>query len=230
MKLYYDLHIHSCLSPCGDDDMTPNNIVNMAYIKKLDFISITDHNSMKNYPAAEKAAKKRNIKIIPGIEVTSKEEVHILCYFKDSNTGKQFSKKIYESLSKIDNKTQIFGNQLIYNKNDKIIDQEKYLLTNATTYTIEEIYNLVNKHDGLCVPAHIDRLSNGILGVLGMIPRDIDFKYIEINNKTKEETVLKYKNKYKILINSDAHKLNEISERLNFIELEFIKDFFESKV
>jgi len=94
MKLYYDLHIHSALSPCSDDDMTPNNIVNMAYVKKLDLISVTDHNSMKNYPAIKKIAEKRNIKLIPGIEVTSKEEVHMLCYFRNYIEGKKFSEKI----------------------------------------------------------------------------------------------------------------------------------------
>ncbi len=226
MKLYYDLHIHSALSPCSDDDMTPNNIVNMAYVKKLDLISVTDHNSMKNYPAIKKIAEKRNIKLIPGIEVTSKEEVHMLCYFRNYIEGKKFSEKIYDSLNKIENKPKIFGNQIVYDEYDEKISFEKYILTNTSKYSIEEIYRITERHGGMCIPAHINRLSNGIIGVLGFIPKILNFKFIEICNNNKKNIRSKYLDKFKILKNSDAHRLTEISERLNFIELDDLNSLF----
>jgi len=224
MKLYYDLHIHSALSPCSEDDMTPNNIINMAYIKKIDLISVTDHNSMKNYPALEKIASKRNIKILPGIEVTTKEEVHMLCYFNSYKEGMIFSDRIYDSLNKIVNKPEIFGNQIVYDEEDRKIGEEKFLLNNTSEYSVEEIYHMVKNHKGICVPAHVSRLANGIIGVLGFIPQDLDFKYIEVCKKSNN-IADKYLDKYKILVNSDAHKLTEISERLNFIELDNLNSF-----
>ena len=98
MKFYYDLHIHSSLSPCADDDMTPNNIVNMALIKGLDVISLTDHNSTKNVEAVHELCQHKGIKFIPGIEVQTKEEVHVLCYFFDILDCLKFGEMIYNSL------------------------------------------------------------------------------------------------------------------------------------
>ncbi len=227
MKYYYDFHIHSDLSPCADKDMTPNNIVNMAYIKGLNMIAVTDHNSIENYKAIEKVAKAMNIFIIPGMEINIKEEVHILAYFKDYNSAKIVSDMIYESLPEIYNKKDIFGEQNIYNENDEIVNSLDKLLINASRYSLNEIYDIVNKNNGIIVPAHVNKRNNGILGVLGFFPADIQLEFIELSNSAElNERYKKMTDKYKKLVNSDAHMLENISEPINFIELDRAEDIF----
>ncbi len=227
MKFFYDFHIHSDLSPCGDKDMTPNNIVNMAYIKGLNMISVTDHNTIENYKAIEKVAQGLGILVVPGIEINTKEEVHILSYFKDYKSAKAVSDLIYESLPNILNKSDIFGEQNIYNENDEIIGRLDKLLISASKYSIGEINTIVNKYNGVIVPAHINKKSNGILGVLGFFPTDINFEFIEIsNNYELSERNKKIIMNYKKLVSSDAHILENISEPINYINLEKLEDIF----
>ncbi len=221
MKFFYDFHIHSDLSPCADKDMTPNNIVNMAYIKGLNMIAVTDHNTVENYKAVEKAAKNLNILVIPGMEINTREEVHVLSYFRDYSSAKIVSDLIYESLPDIFNKADIFGEQNIYNENDEIIGRLDKLLINASRYSLKEIYDIVNSHKGIIVPAHVNKKNNGILGVLGFFPDDIKFEFIEIsNNHEMNDRNKKITENYKRLINSDAHILENISEPVNYLELE----------
>lgn len=217
MKLFYDLHIHSDLSPCANADMTPNNIVRMAFIKGLNVISITDHNTAYNLPAVLEVGKQFGIKVIPGIEVTSKEEIHILCYFKNVDDAVKFGVKIYNSLPDIKNKEYIFGEQNIYSFEDKIIGSLDKLLLNASSFTINEIFSLSQKFNGISVPAHINKKSNSILEVLGFIPPELNIKVIEIYNKLPFDE--NYIDKYKVLKNSDAHMLTEISEAQNYMEI-----------
>ncbi len=227
MKFFYDFHIHSDLSPCGDKDMTPNNIVNMAYIKGLNMIAVTDHNTIENYKAIEKIAQGLGILVVPGIEINTKEEVHILSYFKDYKSAKAVSDLIYESLPNIFNKSDIFGEQNIYNENDEIIGRLDKLLISASKYSIGEICTIVNKYNGVIVPAHINKKSNGILGVLGFFPTDINFEFIEIS-KSHElgERNKKMVMNYKKLVSSDAHILENISEPINYIILEKLEDIY----
>lgn len=227
MKYFYDFHIHSDLSPCADKDMTPNNIVNMAYIKGLNMIAITDHNSIENYRAIEKIAKELNIITIAGMEINTKEEVHILTYFRDYNSAKIVSDLIYDSLPEIYNKKDIFGEQNIYNENDEIVASLDKLLINSSKYSLKEIYEIIISHNGVIVPAHVNKKSNGILGVLGFFPADIDFDFIELSNSTElNDRVKRLTDKYKKLVNSDAHMLENISEPSNYIELDNPEDIF----
>lgn len=227
MKFFYDFHIHSDLSPCGDKDMTPNNIVNMAYIKGLNMIAVTDHNTIENYKAIEKVAQSLGILVVPGIEINTKEEVHILSYFKDYKSAKAVSDLIYESLPNIFNKSDIFGEQNIYNENDEIIGKLDKLLISASKYSIGEICTIVNKYNGVIVPAHINKKSNGILGVLGFFPTDINFEFIEISKRHElGERNKKMVMNYKKLVSSDAHILENISEPINYINLEKLEDIY----
>lgn len=228
MKYFYDLHIHSDLSPCADKDMTPNNIANMAYVKGLNIIAITDHNSIENYLAVENVAEKLGILVIPGMEINTKEDVHVLSYFRDYDYAKKVSDIIYDSLPDILNKKEIFGEQNIYNEHDEVIGSIDKLLISASKYSISEIYNIVKKYHGIIIPAHVNKKSNGILGVLGFFPYDLDFNFIELS----ELPILNDRNKkvidkYQRLINSDAHMLKDISEPLNTIELSKIEEVFD---
>jgi PHP family Zn ribbon phosphoesterase len=225
MKFYYDLHIHSDLSPCGLSDMTPNNIINMSSIKGLNIISVTDHNSAGNLPAAMELSHKAGIKVIPGIEATTKEEVHVLCYFKELDNAMEFGRIIYDSLPFIKNNPEIFGEQNIYNSKDEITGTLEKLLINASKYTIEDIYSIVKKFNGVMIPAHINKMTNGILGVLGFMPINPKIEFVEVYSKMSIDN--KITKKYKVLNNSDAHQLIDIAEAVNYFELDDIEEIYE---
>ncbi|HOO13429.1 MAG TPA: PHP domain-containing protein, partial [Bacillota bacterium] len=120
MNLTLDLHIHSALSPCGDNDMTPNNIVNMALLKGLDAIAVTDHNSAENVEAVMKLGFEKGIVVVPGMEVQSKEEVHLLCYFSDLDRALGFQQRVYDNLEG-ENNPDYFGDQLIMDEMDRVV-------------------------------------------------------------------------------------------------------------
>ena len=128
---YYDLHIHTCLSPCGDDDMTPANIVGMSALKGLNVIAITDHNSCKNCAAAMALAKEYNITVIPGMELTTQEEVHVVCLFPTLEEAMAFDHYVEEHLLPIPNRPETFGKQQIMNENDEITGEDPILLISA---------------------------------------------------------------------------------------------------
>jgi len=224
MKIAYDLHIHSALSPCGNRDMTPNNIVNMAYIKGLNLISITDHNAMDNIAPVIELAKVRNILVLPGIEVTTKEDIHVLCYFSSLTDGLGFQKLIYEALPNVNNDEKLFGEQLIFDCNDTIVGNINKLLINGTDFTIEEIENLARKFNGVMVPAHVDKSAYSIISSLGFIPDTLNINAIEVYNDKKFNSVnnLIYKEKYIVLNNSDAHYLVDIKEAVSFMDLDIL--------
>ncbi|WP_352418821.1 PHP domain-containing protein [Proteiniborus sp.] len=221
MNVSYDLHIHSALSPCGDNDMTPNNIVNMAYVKGLDVIAITDHNSMLNLIPTAEVAKRKGILIVPGIEVTTREEVHVLCYFPTINEGMSFQDIIFNSLPNVKNNEDIFGQQLILDHEDNISGKVERMLLSSSGFTIEEIFQLVKEHNGVLVPAHIDRKSFSIVSTLGFIPNTIDIKTIEVFDLNVLENMKNTLSleKYKIIKNSDAHYLVDINEAYYYFNL-----------
>lgn len=217
MKLYYDLHIHSALSPCGDNDMTPNNIVNMSVLKGLDVIAVTDHNSCGNVRAVMRAAEGK-ILAIPAMEVETSEEVHVVCYFADIDSCEEMGRVVFERLPDIKNRTDIFGNQYYMDENDEIVGEEERLLVNATSMDIYSVFENVKKLGGVAVPAHIDRTSCSVLSNLGFIPPDLTVDTVEITKKNLERMTRDY-NKYNIITNSDAHYLENISEAENHINL-----------
>ncbi|MBQ9531505.1 MAG: PHP domain-containing protein [Eubacterium sp.] len=221
-KYYYDLHIHSCLSPCGGDDNTPNNIAGMATLCGLNIIALTDHNTCKNCPAFFEAAKRYGIIPVAGMELTTAEDIHVVCLFENLGDAMAFDEEIDKRRIKIENRTDIFGNQFILDGEDNIIGEDKYLLSNATTVSLEEAPELVKSFGGICYPAHIDRQSNGVIEVLGTFPETPHFDIVEINRKEKvEEYVEKYslQNK-KVIISSDAHYLENMRDKENYFELD----------
>lgn len=215
MKLFYDLHIHSVLSPCGDEDMTPNNIVNMAYIKGLDIIAITDHNSAGNARAVMEAGK-GVIKVVPGMEVTTSEEVHTLCLFPDIDSAEDMSKYVRSKMTGIKNQPEIFGRQLIMNSMDEIVGEEENLLVNAVDMDIYEVSAETKKRGGLFIPAHIDKASYSVTANLGFLPPDLYVDGLEITERGLAEYKEKY-TQYGIITDSDAHYLENISEQERFI-------------
>jgi 3',5'-nucleoside bisphosphate phosphatase len=219
----YDLHIHTCLSPCGDALMTPPNIANMAYIKGLDIIAITDHNSAKNAGAVIRAASELPLTVIPGIEVTTSEEIHVICLFPDIDSAELAGEELEKHLPPVKNRPEYFGEQLIVDEEEKVTGFLPWLLPNALDISIDNLPKLIASYGGLCYPAHIDKQSNSILSVFGYLPDSPEFSVLEVHNPEKffgNSENERYMKGHVIITSSDAHQLADISEREHFVELE----------
>ena len=215
IPISYDLHIHSCLSPCGDEDMTPANIAGMAAVKELGVIAVTDHNSCKNCPAVLKAAKEYGVLAIPGMELTTEEEVHVLCLFAKLTDALAFDAFVYEKLLPIPNDERIFGRQLVMTADEHILEKPEKLLINATTISFDTVYGLMEEYHGLMIPAHLDKKTTSLLSNLGFIPPDSRFAVAELANLVNLHQLRKkhpYLHTCNIISNSDAHYLQDIHE------------------
>ena len=220
-----DLHIHSCLSPCGDDDMTPGNIAGMATLNGLQIVALTDHNTAKNCPAFFRAAKGFGLIPIAGMELTTAEDIHVVCLFRTLEDALDFDRFVEERRFPIKNKPAIFGQQLLIGENDEIVGEEEILLINAVNISIEEAHREVTSRGGVCYPAHIDRTSNGIIAMLGDFPPEPLFTAFELNDIASLDGI---RQKHPILsarafvhvASSDAHYLTDIAEEGFPIELD----------
>lgn len=223
-RYYYDLHIHSCLSPCGDDDSTPDSIAGMGELNGLDIMALTDHNTCKNCPAFFESALRHGILPIAGMELTTAEDIHAVCLFPNLEAAMDFSGEIEKRRILIKNRTDIFGNQLVLDSEDNIIGCEEYLLSNATTVSLDAAPSLVESFGGICYPAHIDRESNGVIAVLGAFPESPKFHFAEVHNREKKDeySLLSGISKDKLIISSDAHYLWDIKEKNEFFLLDEI--------
>jgi len=223
IKVSYDLHIHSCLSPCGDDDMTPANIANMAKINGLDVIALTDHNSCKNCPALLAEARRIGLLAIPGMELTTQEEVHVLCLFPDLNKAMEFDSFVYDHLMPFPNREDIFGQQLVYNENDAVTGKVEYLLSNSTDLSFDYVYDIAASYGGIMIPAHINKASNSLLNNLGFIPPDSKFACVEVADRGMIPELAErnpYLKNCRFICNSDAHYLEKIHDGTEYLEIE----------
>ena len=221
-RFYYDFHVHSCLSPCADDDSTPSDIAGMAKISGIDIMALTDHNTCKNCPAFFEAARRYGIIPIAGMELTTSEDIHAVCLFKTLEDALAFEEVVNENRLLVENRTDIFGNQFILDCEDNKIGEERYLLSNATMISIEDAPSLIEKFGGICYPAHIDRESNGIISVLGVFPPTPYFKCVELHDMNKKE---EYEQKHSLsdkifLFGSDAHLLTDIPEAEAYLDID----------
>ncbi|MDO4277749.1 MAG: PHP domain-containing protein [Lachnoclostridium edouardi] len=222
MNLYYDLHIHSCLSPCGDQDMTPANIAGMAAVKGLDVIAVTDHNSCKNCPAVLAAAREYGVLAIPGMEICTQEEVHAVCLFSELEAAMDFDDYVYQRLLPVENRPDIFGKQEIYNCNDQVQGTVPYLLINACSISFDQLWRLVRERNGVMFPAHVEKPANSLIANLGFVPPDSQFKTAELKNMKKLHEMRRehpYLEQCRIISNSDAHYLEDINEPLLTIDV-----------
>lgn len=219
-KLFYDFHIHSCLSPCGDKDMTPANIAGMSMLKGLDVIAVTDHNSCKNCPAVMEECKKYGITAIPGMELSTSEEVHCVCLFSSLKQAMDFDGYVYKRLIKVENREEIFGEQLIYNAKDEIIGREPNLLIQSADISFDQVYPLVKEYGGVMFPAHIDKNSFSLLSNLGFVSPDSQFRCAELFDPEQKDSLISnnpYLKECRLVYNSDAHCLEQINEAIHYI-------------
>lgn len=223
MKYYYDLHVHTALSPCGDDDMTPLNIINMCLLKKLDFIAITDHNSIGNVKAVMEASQKNNgALVIAGMELETAEEIHVIILFPDIDRAIDFEKLVNQRRFKIKNKIEVYGHQRFMNCNDEIIGEYDELLVVSTGIGIYEVNDLAEQYGAVAIPAHVDKQSNGLIAILGQIDNDMGFNTLEVSKNASQNFISNLNDEgYRVLMDSDSHYLDTLNEReYNFLELE----------
>ena len=198
--------------------MTPNNIAGMAAIKGLNVLALTDHNTAKNCPAFFEACKRQGIIPIAGIELSTEEDIHLVCLFEELEDAMKFDAVLEEHLLPIDNRPEIFGEQLILNADDEPIGEVQKLLISPTDLPIDEAIKLARSYGAHVHPAHIYRESNGIIAILGDIPSEYGFKIFEMRDRSNAEQIsgtVEELNEKNILVCSDAHQLWNISEAEN---------------
>lgn len=218
-----DLHIHTCLSPCADDEMIPINILNMAKLVGTKIIGICDHNSAKNVRAIMELANDYDILVMPGMEVQSVEEVHLLCFFEKLQTLLKYQEFIYSSLPSMKNRPEYFGHQWIVDGQGNILDEESRMLLASTSLTVEDISKKVAELNGLLIPAHVDRGSYSIISQLGFIPENLRIDGVEFSKMiSKNDFITKFPglDRYTLITSSDAHRLQDMVYQKTFFHIE----------
>jgi PHP family Zn ribbon phosphoesterase len=203
-----DLHIHTVLSPCGDLEMSPVNIVSEAVLKGLDIIGITDHNTTRHCGLITSLAAEKGIFVMQGAEVTTKEEVHCLTFFENSNALTIFQEFLDGNLPEVINDPVVFGYQLQVDEDENVVYEENKLLINAISKSFEETEAFVHSLGGLFIPAHLNRPKNSIYSQLGFLPDKLDADAAEISKATTAGQFIAVHPEVKgltIIKNSDAH-------------------------
>ena len=229
MLIRADLHMHTILSPCGDLDMSPANIIRIARKKGLDMIGITDHNSTRQASIIRDQGKEQGIQVLTGVEITTQEEVHCLAFFSDDQLLNEFQQYLDLHLPAFPNNPDKFGYQVVANIYDEIIYQEEKLLISALNQNMEQVEKKVSTLNGIFIPVHIDKPNFSILSQLGFIPKDLHYDALELSPHITVETFLSSHPELQqaaIIQSSDAHYPEDIGKVFTPLQLE---DFnFES--
>ena len=211
-----DLHIHTCLSPCADIEMSPLAIVREAVHKGIDIIAITDHNSAENVIASQKAACDSGLTVLAGMEVTSSEEAHILALFENAESVMQLQDRIYENLLPGTNDERRFGEQIVVNEKDEVAGFNTRLLITATTIDSLSMVEMIHSLGGLAVASHVDKGTFSIISQLGFIPDDLRFDALEMSPHIDRDQSGQKFGKYNTIgwiTSSDAHYIRDIGQR-----------------
>ena len=220
-----DLHIHTCLSPCGDLEMVPSKIVKKAKAEGLDAIGICDHNSAENVVAVKKAGQEKDLTVVGGIEVTSQEEVHILALFDKDENLFELQRIVYENLQGI-NEAKVFGEQVIVDEKDEILGVNNRLLIGATKLTVDEIVDITHSLKGLVIASHVDRERFSIIGQLGFIPKGLVLDSLEASSKIsldQEKPIFSQAFDFPVVTFSDAHSIKDIGKSSTIFLIEEAK-------
>lgn len=202
--------------------MTPYNLVNMSKLLGLDIIALTDHNTCENCASAIKAGENIGITVIPGMELCTSEEVHVVCLFPDVESAMKFSDYVISTMPDVKNRPEIFGEQLIMDEYDNVIGSQEKLLTLASSISISDVCTTVENYGGVCYPAHIDRNSYSVLSNLGMITEDMGFNAVEMTADADRNTLISMHPILKnatVFVDSDAHYLENMKEAENVIDV-----------
>ncbi len=208
-----DLHVHTVLSPCAELEMGPRALIERSSQLGISILGITDHNAASNLPALQEVGRQADIFVLPGMELQSREEVHLLCFFPGLNTVQSFEQEFASTLPDLENREEIFGDQVVVDSREQILDYDHRLLIASSDWGVEEVVERVRFHGGGVIPAHIDRSSYSILSNLGFIPPGSEFMALEIANYQHQERLCQQYtglDDYSFITSSDAHHLDEL--------------------
>jgi 3',5'-nucleoside bisphosphate phosphatase len=212
-KFVADLHVHSVLSPCGEIEMTPRQIIMYAAALGIDIVAITDHNASENVKAALDAARNCGITVIPGMELQTREEIHVICLFPDFAALGDWQTVINQKLPNLKNNETIFGAQFIVDAEDELVAIDERMLLASTDISVEDAVVGVSKCGGICIAAHVDRPSYSVLSQLGFIPEGVNFAALEISRRiTPREAYDRFPmtQSFPLITSSDAHRISDL--------------------
>lgn len=220
MKLSFDFHLHSCLSPCGSEENSPANLAGMCALAGLQAVALTDHNSVGNCAAFLEAARQRGLIALPGMELTTAEEVHVICLFPDLAAAHAFGEVVYRRLPPFPNDPRIFGPQIRMDAEDGVLGEEERMLAGATTIGVYEVAALAASFGGLAYPAHIDRPSFSLISNLGLWDEGLGFPLAELSRACPTDFLNRPDLKgLATLTASDAHYLEQIADADQILEV-----------
>ncbi len=216
-----DLHIHSTLSPCGSLEMSPRNIVTYALAAGLDIIAITDHNMTENSLYVQELGAGQGLVVLPGMELQTLEEIHLLAIFDDYTTAFDFQGAIYGLLPEVQNDPEFFGDQVVVDEGDTIVRSETRLLLNSALISVEDAVSWIKARDGLAIPSHVDSQTNSIIGQLGFVPEHIPFDALEVRHMETVESLTSFVmvRDVPFVTFSDAHYLKDIGRRRTTLDI-----------
>lgn len=208
------LHLHSCLSPCADDDMTPANIAGMAMLAGLDVAALTDHNATDNCPAFFAACEAYGVVPVGGMELTTAEEIHLVCLFESLEAAMAFGAAVRPYRGRVPNRPAYFGRQLVMDAEDRVAGEEPCLLLQATDLALEAAVALAGAHGGVAYPAHLDREAGGLLAILGAMPETPRFQAAEVRDPANAALYRARPDMAGLLFvsASDAHRLGDVED------------------
>ena len=222
LQVAADLHLHSCLSPCADITMLPGEVAGRLSTRGIRVAALTDHNAVCNAYAFCRVFGRTGILFVPGVEVTTAEEVHILCYFENLHTLWGFGRRLVASYPRVPNDPERFGYQLVCNERDEFVGQYPFLLSIASLLSLDDLVALVGAFEGVAVPSHMDR-RYGLLYQLGLVTSDMAFPSYEVAHKVNMAKVAaQVPGSPQFISNSDAHNLDSISPPRYMLELQEI--------
>ncbi len=219
-KVRADLHLHTCLSPCADEQMQAKAIVRQAQRMGLDMIGICDHNSAENVAAVMKAGSREGLSVVAGMEITSHQEAHILGLFENESDVMRMQELVYENLSG-ESDEESFGLQTIVDEWDRVVGTNHKLLVGATTLSVEQIVEAIHERRGLAIASHVDRERFGLIGQLGFIPKGLRLDAVEV----MQAASARQNYGYPVITSSDAHFLGDVGKSFtNFLVEELSLD------
>ena len=207
----FDLHIHSCLSPCANLEMSPSAIVGRALAAGMDGIALTDHQSARNCEAIAECARRAGLKCLYGMEACTAEEVHNLCLFDTVEQAMAMTSFVYDALPKRVNDPDVFGDQPVVTWDDDIVEMEWRILAMGCRKAIPEVSAKCHELGGIYLAAHIDRSAFSVYSQLGGIPLDGAFDAVELSRTADEAVWLPKADGYAVTRSSDAHNLDDVA-------------------
>lgn len=211
----YDLHIHTCLSPCADRAMTPATVAGMAKLSGAELIAVADHNSAANLPAAQAACTAYGLRLLPAIEACTAEEIHLLCYLPSVEAALELGEVFRRHLPSYPYDPAVWGEQWVMDEDDNILRREGRLLTGALELDIYQTAALCRSHGGIPVPAHVDKDSYSLLSVFGLWDDSLGFELAELADLSRAPALLqsgRLPGGLPLISSSDAHALETMRE------------------